>query len=123
MSQQPSEADRSPQTSPAPEASCSPDESLHFEDALAQLEAVLRRLEQGQDRLEDALRDYERGLALLRHCRHLLQQAERKVQQLAGVDEHGEPRLVPFDHTSRLVQTRQEWLVTDPQQDNRTETE
>jgi hypothetical protein len=31
--------------------------------------------------------------------------------------------LVPFDHTSRLVQTRQEWLVTDPQQDNRTETE
>ncbi len=109
MSQQPSEADRSPQTSPAPEASGFPKVSLHFEDALAQLEVVLRRLEQGQDRLEDALRDYERGLALLRHCRHLLQQAEWKVQQLAGVDEHGEPRLEPFDHTSRLAQTRQEW--------------
>ncbi|MCX8140738.1 MAG: exodeoxyribonuclease VII small subunit [Gemmataceae bacterium] len=120
MSQRPSEADRTPETSRIPES------SLRFEEALAQLEAVLRRLEQGQDRLEDALRDYEQGLALLRHCRNLLQHAEWKVQQLAGVDAHGEPRLEPFDHTSRLAQTQQEWsaLGSQPlQQDKQSELE
>lgn len=105
------------------EADCSPALSLRFEEALAQLEAVLHRLEQGQDHLEDALRDYERGLALLRHCRQLLQQAEAKVQQLVGVDEHGEPRLEPFDHTSRLAQTRQQWGTAEPQQESPSEQE
>jgi exodeoxyribonuclease VII small subunit len=98
------------------EADRLPEASLPFEEALAELETVLRRLEQGQERLEDTLRLYERGIVLLQRCRDLLQQAEWKVQQLTGIDEHGEPRLEPFAHTSRLTQTRQEWNATDPEQ-------
>jgi exodeoxyribonuclease VII small subunit len=80
-----------------------PSESeLDFEQALTELEAVLLRLEQGHQRLEDTLRDYERGLALLRRCEQLLQQAELKVQQLTGWDTAGEPKLEPLPHTSRL---------------------
>jgi exodeoxyribonuclease VII small subunit len=104
-------------TTPSCEAGRAPDPSLPFEEALQELETVLRRLEEGQDRLEETLRLYERGVVLLQHCRELLQQAEAKVQQLTGIDEQGRPRLEPFAHTSRLAQARQEWDADTPEQD------
>ena len=54
--------------------------SLSFEDALAELEQIVRGLESGQQKLEDAINAYERGVALRRHCETKLEEAEARVQ-------------------------------------------
>ncbi len=54
-----------------------------FEAALAELEAIVQRLEQGEIPLEESLRQYERGVALTRGCQQALQQAEEKIRVLA----------------------------------------
>ncbi|MGL4420114.1 MAG: exodeoxyribonuclease VII small subunit, partial [Gemmataceae bacterium] len=65
-----------------------PDE-LDFEQALQELERLLRQLENGQTTLEESLLHYERGVQLVRICQSQLQQAEHKIQQLTGLDENG----------------------------------
>ncbi len=57
---------------------------LSFEDALAQLEAIVRGLESGQQKLEDAIAAYERGAALKAHCETKLAQAEARVQAIVA---------------------------------------
>ncbi|HTR16543.1 MAG TPA: exodeoxyribonuclease VII small subunit [Acetobacteraceae bacterium] len=61
-----------------------PDEisSLSFEDALAELERIVRGLEGGQQKLEEAIACYERGAALRRHCEAKLAEAETRVQAI-----------------------------------------
>ncbi|MSP03860.1 MAG: exodeoxyribonuclease VII small subunit [Acetobacteraceae bacterium] len=59
---------------PAPDAT-----TLSFEDALAELELIVRGLEGGQQKLEDAIAAYERGAALRRHCEAKLAEAEARV--------------------------------------------
>jgi len=53
--------------------------ALSFEDALAELEQIVRGLESGQQKLEDAINAYERGSALRRHCESKLAEAETRV--------------------------------------------
>ncbi len=53
--------------------------SLAFEDALAELEQIVKTLETGQLRLEDAIGAYERGEALRRHCAAKLAEVEARV--------------------------------------------
>lgn len=61
--------------------------SLSFEDALAELERIVRGLEGGQQRLDDAIAAYERGTKLRRHCEAKLAEAEARVQVIvAGPD-------------------------------------
>ncbi|MBK8177099.1 MAG: exodeoxyribonuclease VII small subunit [Rhodospirillales bacterium] len=55
---------------------------LGFEEALAELEAIVRRLEEGAGRLEDAIVAYERGIALQRHCDAKLQEAQSRVERI-----------------------------------------
>lgn len=55
---------------------------LSFEDALAELERIVRGLEGGQQKLEDAITAYERGALLRRHCEAKLAQAEARVQAI-----------------------------------------
>ncbi len=57
---------------------------LSFEDALAALEAIVRGLESGQQKLEDAIAAYERGAALKKHCEEKLAQAEARVQAIVA---------------------------------------
>ena len=52
---------------------------LSFEDALAELDRIVRDLEGGKQRLEDAITAYERGAALRRHCEAKLAEAEQRV--------------------------------------------
>jgi exodeoxyribonuclease VII small subunit len=52
---------------------------LSFEDALAELEKIVRSLESGQQKLEDAITAYERGSALRQHCESKLAEAEARV--------------------------------------------
>ena len=51
-----------------------------FEDALAELELIVRRLEEGAGKLEEAILAYERGIALQRHCDAKLQEAQSRVR-------------------------------------------
>ena len=55
---------------------------LSFEDALGELEKIVRGLEGGQQKLEDAISCYERGAALRRHCEAKLAEAEMRVQAI-----------------------------------------
>jgi exodeoxyribonuclease VII small subunit len=52
---------------------------MSFEDALAELERIVRGLENGQQKLEDAIGAYERGAALRRHCEAKLAEVEARV--------------------------------------------
>jgi exodeoxyribonuclease VII small subunit len=57
-----------------------PVEALSFEEALSELEGIVRDLESGRGRLEEAVTAYERGAALRRHCETKLAEAEAKLQ-------------------------------------------
>ena len=56
--------------------------ALSFEDALAQLETIVRGLEEGSGKLDDAIQAYERGAALKRHCEAKLQEARMRVDRV-----------------------------------------
>ena len=60
---------------------------MSFEDALAELERIVKALEGGQQKLEDAIGAYERGAALRAHCEAKLAEADQRVQAIvAGAD-------------------------------------
>jgi exodeoxyribonuclease VII small subunit len=79
-----------------------PPTPLPFEQALAELESILRELEDGTTSLEDALARYERGVGLLRQCYAQLRDAEQKVKLLAGLNDEGGADLKPFDHVASI---------------------
>jgi len=56
--------------------------SLSFEQALAELEQIVARLESGQAPLEDSIRLYERGAALKAHCEQRLEAARLRVEKI-----------------------------------------
>ena len=58
--------------------------ALSFEDALAELERIVRGLEGGALKLEDAIAAYERGTALRRHCEAKLAEADARVQAIVA---------------------------------------
>lgn len=58
--------------------------SLNYEDAMAELETIVDALEEGNQKLEDAMALFERGQALMKRCAELLEAAELKVRQLSG---------------------------------------
>ena len=61
--------------------------AMSFEDALAELEQIVRRLEGGQVRLDDAIQCYERGALLKRHCEKKLNEAQQRVDRIVvGAD-------------------------------------
>jgi exodeoxyribonuclease VII small subunit len=53
-----------------------------FEQALADLEETVEKLERGDLPLEEALKHFERGIGLARSCQQALKQAEQKVEIL-----------------------------------------
>ncbi|MCA8867141.1 MAG: exodeoxyribonuclease VII small subunit [Rhodobacteraceae bacterium] len=59
-----------------------PVSDLSFEEAMAELENLVSRLEGSQVALEDSIRLYERGEALKKHCEAKLKAAEEKVEQI-----------------------------------------
>jgi exodeoxyribonuclease VII small subunit len=61
-----------------------PVEELSYEEALNELEGIVESLEDGQSQLEESMKLFERGQALVTHCGALLESAQLKVQKLAG---------------------------------------
>ncbi|MGE5269207.1 MAG: exodeoxyribonuclease VII small subunit [Thiohalocapsa sp.] len=56
--------------------------AMSFEDALAELEQIVRRLEAGQVRLDEAIQCYERGAQLKQHCEQKLSEAQQRVDRI-----------------------------------------
>jgi exodeoxyribonuclease VII small subunit len=65
-----------------------------LEKSLAELEALVARLESGDLPLEQALKEFERGVKLTRECQAALQDAEQQVEILLKKTEQAEP--APF---------------------------
>lgn len=60
--------------------------TFHFEKALAELETLVEKMEQGDLSLEESLKQFERGVTLTRSCQQALDEAEQKVQILLEKD-------------------------------------
>jgi len=56
--------------------------AMSFEDALAELEQIVRRLEAGQVKLDEAIQCYERGAQLKQHCERKLNEAQQRVDRI-----------------------------------------
>ena len=56
--------------------------AMSFEEALAELEQIVRRLEGGQVKLDEAIHSYERGAQLKRHCETKLNEAQQRVDRI-----------------------------------------
>jgi exodeoxyribonuclease VII small subunit len=71
-----------------------------FEDALLRLDEIVHQLEDGELGLEASLARYEEGVKHLKACYQALEQAERRVELLTGVDADGNPVVQAFDAES-----------------------
>jgi exodeoxyribonuclease VII small subunit len=64
---------------------------MAFEQAIEQLETIIKRLEEGKVPLEESVAIYERGEALKRRCEELLKAAEARVEKIT-LDASGKPK-------------------------------
>ncbi len=55
---------------------------LGFEEAIKELTNIVSKIEQGEIPLQDSLEQYERGMALIQHCRTILQKAEKRIEKI-----------------------------------------
>ena len=69
-------------------------ENLSFEEALTELEHIVLGLEQGEVSLDDALKQFERGINLIRNSQTKLEQAQQKVAIL--LEQNGQSQLSDF---------------------------
>jgi len=74
-----------------------------FEQALAALEQIVRDLEDGRCGLAESLARYEQGVKLLKNCYAQLEQAERRIELLTGIDAAGNAVVAPFDDAATLA--------------------
>ncbi|MDP6389788.1 MAG: exodeoxyribonuclease VII small subunit [Alphaproteobacteria bacterium] len=70
--------------------------ALSFEDALAALEEIVRALESGETKLDDAINAYTRGAALKTHCEAKLREAQAKIEKIS-LDADGKVSSEPAD--------------------------
>ena len=66
-----------------------------FEKSLKELEAIVEKMEAGDQPLETSLKDFERGMELTQHCRESLRTAELRVQEL--LEKAGEAEDAPIE--------------------------
>ncbi len=57
-------------------------EAMSFEEALNELQGLVKALEKGEAKLDEAIRAYERGAALKQHCERKLREAQAKVDKI-----------------------------------------
>ena len=69
---------------------------LSFEDALQALEEIVKGLESGDVKLDQAIDSYARGAALKRHCESKLREAQAKIEKIS-LDANGTPRTEPVN--------------------------
>lgn len=74
-------------------------ESLSFEQALTELETIVRDLETGKSALDESIGAYERGISLKNHCEKKLKEAQSKIEKIT-VAPDGTIKTEPFDLNS-----------------------
>ena len=57
-------------------------ENMSFEGAIKELTDIVGKIEQGQIPLQDSLEQYEKGMALIKQCRTILQKAEERIEKI-----------------------------------------
>ena len=57
-------------------------DKLSFEEAIKELTNIVGKIEQGQIPLQDSLEQYEKGMALIKQCRTILQKAEERIEKI-----------------------------------------
>ncbi|MBV8165958.1 MAG: exodeoxyribonuclease VII small subunit [Alphaproteobacteria bacterium] len=70
--------------------------AMSFEEAIAELEAIVRKLEEGKGKLDEAIDSYERGTLLRRHCEAKLAEAQARIDKIVPAQD-GSARAVPFE--------------------------
>ncbi|MGQ9606361.1 MAG: exodeoxyribonuclease VII small subunit [Thermogutta sp.] len=98
MVQDHTEADRNPGDERRPS----------FEETLADLERIVRRLEGGELGLEESLAEYEKGVRLIRVCHRLLADAEQRIQIVTGSDADGQPVLQEYREPDASLEEKRE---------------
>jgi len=56
---------------------------LNFEQSIKELTGIVGKIEQGQIPLQDSLEEYEKGMALIKHCRRILQKTEERIEKIS----------------------------------------
>ena len=62
-------------------------DSLSFEQAIDQLNQIVSKIEQGQVPLQESLEQYEKGMKLIQYCRGILQDAEKRIEEVSARNE------------------------------------
>lgn len=70
-------------------------ENISFENALAELEKIVRQLESGSTDLNSSIESYERGMALKKHCEARLKEAQARIEKIT-VSSDGRVSAEPF---------------------------
>ena len=60
---------------------------LSFEDAIKELTNIVGKIEQGEIPLQDSLSQYERGMALIKHCQNILRTAEKRIEKISKTED------------------------------------
>ncbi len=63
---------------------------IKFEEAVEKLNAIVSEIERGRTTLESSIERYEEGMKLIRHCRSILQKAEKKIETITGPGDENE---------------------------------
>ena len=63
---------------------------LSFEKAIENLTGIVNKIETGQVSLTESLEQYEKGMAMIKHCRGILLDAEKRIEQIAENEEQEE---------------------------------
>ena len=63
---------------------------LSFEQAIKELTGIVGKIEQGEIPLQDSLAQYEKGMALIKHCRDILQKAEKRIERISEEQKSGD---------------------------------
>jgi exodeoxyribonuclease VII small subunit len=59
-------------------------EKLSFEEAIGALTEIVSGVEAGQVPLQESLKQYERGMLLIKHCREILKKAEQRIEKISA---------------------------------------
>jgi exodeoxyribonuclease VII small subunit len=78
-------------------ASKEPLSPLSFERSIQRLGEIVESLEQGDQPLEESIALFEEGMALARSSQDILDRAERRIEELLGVDAQGKPVVREID--------------------------
>ncbi len=71
-------------------------EELSFEEALSELEAIIKSLETGEAALDNSISAYERGIKLKNYCENKLREAQAKIEKIS-VKQDGSISIQPLN--------------------------